>query len=174
MIRLKNKKWLQVIILCVILVIGGATIISGFKGKKDGIPKVGDVAPNFALTNLEGQVEHLSDYAGKAIMLNFWGTFCEPCITEMPLFQQYYERYGEELVVLGVNLHEPPVTVRKFVRDYELTFPILLDKTVVSKQYGVRRYPTTFFINKDGKIEQKVDMLIDEARLKPLVTQLLK
>lgn len=170
-----RKKWLQVVILLGIVIVGGYVIIGGIVNKDSGVLKVGDQAPDFTLTNLDGQVVQLSDYRGQPIMLNFWGTFCEPCVTEMPLFQEYYERYYDEgLVVLGVNLDEPPVTVRRFVNKLELSFPILLDKTVVSRQYGVRQYPTTFFINRDNVIERKVDILIDEQRLKPLVAQILK
>lgn len=171
---MNRRKWMQVIILSFIFIIGGYTIISGLFGDKEKPLDVGDMALDFTLTDLDGQVVSLSDYKGKAIMLNFWGTFCPPCVTEMPLFQDYYEDYEEEgLVVLGVNLNEPPVTVRRFVKEYGLTFPILLDKDVVRKQYGVRQYPTTFFIDRDGVIQRKVDMLIIERTLKPLVDQIL-
>lgn len=172
MVICMRKKWLQVTILMGIVVIGGFVVISGLLNGEKALAE-GDVAPDFSLTNLEGQVVSLSDYSGQPIMLNFWGTFCEPCVIEMPLFEEYYKQY-EDLVVLGVNLDEPPLTVRRFVNDLKLTFPILLDKTIVSKQYDVRRYPTTFFINRDGVIEHKVVMLLDEQRLAPLVAQLLQ
>jgi peroxiredoxin len=172
---MRNKKWVQVVILSVLFVIGGYTIATGLFEEKDKIPKVGDQAPNFTLTDLEGDVIRLSDYKGKAIMLNFWGTFCPPCVYEMPLFQEYYEQYkDQDFVVLGVNLDEATVTVKRFVKEYGLTFPIPLDKNVVRKQYGVTQYPTTFFINKDGVIIQKIDTLIEERHLKPIIDNLLK
>jgi len=90
------------------------------------------------------------------------------------LFQEYYEKYKDQgFVVLGVNLDEPTVTVRRFVRDYGLTFPIPLDKNVVRRQYGVIRYPTTFFINREGVIEQRMEVLIEERHLKPIVDRML-
>lgn len=173
--KMRNKKWVQIIILSLLFIVGGFTITNGLFGEKDEIPKVGDSAPDFTLTDLEGDVIRLSDYKGKAVMLNFWGTFCPPCVYEMPLFQKYYEQYKDQgFVVLGVNLDEATVTVKRFVKEYGLTFPIPMDKNVVRKQYGVTQYPTTFFINQEGVIIERLDTLIEERHLKPIVDDLLQ
>lgn len=172
---MKRKKWLQVVILFFILVIGGYAIVTGLIDSQEKAIDAGDELLDFTLTDLDGNIVSLADYKGKAIMLNFWGTFCPPCVYEMPLFQEYYERHKDDgLVILAVNLNEPPVTVRRFVKEHGLTFPILLDKEVVRKQYGVKQYPTTFFVNRQGIVVSKIDRIIDERILQPLVEQILK
>lgn len=172
---MKRKKWLQVVILFFILVIGGYAIVTGLIDSQEKAIDAGDELLDFTLTDLDGNIVSLADYKGKAIMLNFWGTFCPPCVYEMPLFQKYYERHKDDgLVILAVNLNEPPVTVRRFVKEHGLTFPILLDKEVVRKQYGVKQYPTTFFVNRQGIVVSKIDRIIDERILQPLVEQILK
>jgi peroxiredoxin len=174
MILIKNKKWIQVVILSLLFVIGGYTIVGGLFAEKDKTPQEGDQAPDFSLSSLEGGIVSLSDFEGKAVMLNFWGTFCEPCVKEMPLIQQYYEQYQDQnLVVLGVNLDEPEVTVRGFVDELDLTFPIVLDKNIVRKQYGVSHYPTTIFINGQGEIIKKFVGEMKEKDLKPIISNLL-
>ncbi len=172
---IKNKKWIQVIILCLLFAIGGYTIGMGLFAEKDPIPRIGDKAPDFTLTDLNGDLIKLSDFKGQAVMMNFWGTFCPPCVYEMPLIQQYYEEYkDQEFVVLGVNLDEPTVTVRRFVNEYGLTFPIPLDKNVVRRQFGVTSYPTTIFINHEGIIVRIVEGAMEEEDLQPIIYSLLE
>jgi peroxiredoxin len=169
---MRKYKWLQISILLAIVIVGGYTIADSLFADNDPVPAVGDRAPGFSLKGLDGEVYRLSDFAGKPVVLNFWGTFCEPCVREMPLIQQHYEKYQDRgLVVLGVNLDEPEVTVRGFVKDYGLTFPILLDKNVVRKQYGVYYYPTTFFIDAEGRI---VDKFVGEMKRQDLETRILQ
>ena len=156
----KNRRTIQVLILSLVVVIGAITIAGNVFTEKDEIPREGMKAPNFALRGLDGKEHQLKDYAGRPVIINFWGTFCEPCVDEMPLIQSYYERYKDEnVVVLGINLNEAEATVRAFVREHELTFPILLDKDRIRRNYGVMSYPTTFFVRADGVIE---DIFIGE------------
>lgn len=148
-----NRRWVQIAILSSVIVIGVLTIASSLLSDTDAPPKAGETAPGFTLRGLDGQAYSLDDFQGKHLILNFWGSFCEPCVDEMPLLQQYHDEYQEQgLIVLGLNLNEPEVTVRGFVKDYGVHFPILLDKDHVRKQYGVFSYPTTFFIDKHGTI----------------------
>jgi peroxiredoxin len=155
----KNKKWIQIVILTAVIMVGGYTIGTGlFSGSK--FPQVGDAAPDFTLYELNGSSYKLSDYKGKAaVVINFWGTFCPPCIEEMPLIQSQYDKWKDsgELEVLGVNVGEPVVTVGSFVKKNKITFPILLDEGAVRKRYGANSYPTTFFVNKEGIIEHKFE-----------------
>lgn len=140
-------------ILLVILVVGALTIGSSLM---DGgkVPRAGDRAPNFVLEGLDGTKHQLSDYKGKVILINFWGSFCPPCVREMPAIQRQYEKYKDRnFVVLAVNLDESLITVRGFVKQNQLQFPILLDHSTVRKQYGVSLYPSSFFVNSDGRIE---------------------
>lgn len=127
---------------------------NGLLSGADDKPAPGSDAPPFSLQGLDGEKHQLADYIGQPVVINFWGSFCDPCVEEMPMIEQFYKQYKDQgLVVLGLNLNEPRVTVRSFVRETGVTFPVLLDHDIVRKQYGVRSYPTTFFINSEGVIE---------------------
>ncbi len=106
---------------------------------------------DFKLPNLAGQIVAVSDFRGKAVLVNFWATWCAPCRDEMPLIQQYADRHSDELVVLAVNVGEDEATVQQFVDEFGLDFEILLDPpTLVANLYRVYAYPTTMFIDRDG------------------------
>lgn len=151
----KHRRLVQLIILAAIIGVGIYTIGASFFDDSAAPPKVGEKAPSFTLKGLDGNMHQLSDYRGKTIILNFWGSFCEPCVDEMPIFQEVYEEQAENVVVLGVNLSEPEATVRGFVNRLGIDFPILLDRSQVQKQYGVAYYPTTFIIDEKGVIAHK-------------------
>jgi len=125
----------------------------------------GDKAPDFSLIGLDGKEHRLSDYKGKAVLVNFWGTFCPPCKEEMPAMQRQYEKTNRDSIeFLAVNLAESPITVQNFISQNKITFPVLLDdKEEIRKKYGVINYPTTFFVGPDGKIASiKVGMMSEE------------
>lgn len=148
---MKNKKWLQTAILAAILIIGAITL-AGNLITAEAPPGIGDEAPDFTLPELYGGTGTLADYRDQLIVLNFWGTYCPPCVSEMPLLQKYHEQLESEgVAVIGVNENDPIVAAKGFVRQYGITFPIWMDKDTVRKKYGVTDYPTTFFI-KDGII----------------------
>lgn len=169
---MRNKKGLQLLILAAILVVGVVTLAGNlFNTEKP--PTIGDQAPDFALPTLEGGTGQLSDYRDRLIVLNFWGTYCPPCVSEMPLLQDYYEQYKDRgVTVIGVNENDPLVTAKGFVRQYGITFPIWMDKDTVRKQYGVTDYPTTFFI-KDGVIRHIAYGEMNEPYLANVLTSLL-
>jgi len=118
--------------------------------------KPGETAQDFELQNLEGQTVSLSDYRGSPVMLNFWASWCGPCRSEMPFFQQVYEDTEWEaagLVILGVNIGESPSVAGGFMEDNGFTFPVLLDMTgEVAEMYNTRSIPATFFIDERGII----------------------
>ena len=114
----------------------------------------GSLAPDFTLTALGGEKQSLSQYRGKAVLINFWASWCEPCKAEMPLIEQYAQKYPSQLVVLGLNSEETPLVVRSFADSFKITFTILLDTNgVVSDLYRVDGFPTTFFIDATGRIQ---------------------
>ena len=118
-------------------------------------PEIGKLAPDFELSNLDGQVVSLSDFRGKPIFLNFWATWCGPCRFEMPFIQKMYEELSSEgLVILAVNLQENPARVKKFVENLGFTFPVLLaTNSEVPLAYNIRAIPATFFVDKNGIIQ---------------------
>ncbi|MFQ5443413.1 MAG: TlpA disulfide reductase family protein [Nitrospinales bacterium] len=121
---------------------------------------VGYKAPGFSLKNLNGQWEMLEDYNGQVVILNFWATWCAPCRVEMPSFETLYRRYRSEgLTVLAVSFDKAGEgKVRKFVENYKLSFPILMDtEGEVEKLYPSFSIPSTYVIDKSGWVVAKVD-----------------
>ena len=120
--------------------------------------RLGESAPDFRLKNLDGQSISLSDLRGKPVLLNFWATRCPPCRAEMPYIQEIYEEWSDKrLVVLAVNIDESPSLIKKFLQNYNLSLPVLLDtKGNIARKYSIQYIPTTFFIDKDGIIQQKI------------------
>lgn len=117
----------------------------------------GNIAPDFEIETLNGERVKLSDYRGKRIMLNFWASWCGPCRAEIPDMQKFYEQKEEDIEILAVNLvdsrSDEAENVGPFVKDYELTFPVLLDwGNIVAGIYQIQPIPTTFLIHSDGRI----------------------
>jgi peroxiredoxin len=110
------------------------------------------MAPDFGLEDLAGQTVRLSDLLGKPVLLNFWATWCPPCRAELPALQAAHERYGDAVVILGVDVSETAAQVLQFAPQYGLTYPILLDQdgAVSGSLYGVRGVPTSLVIGADG------------------------
>ena len=117
-------------------------------------PAVGHPAPDFTLTRFgTGEKVNLSDLRGKPLILNFWATWCGPCRAEMPALQAAYERYGDDLLVVGVDQGEEGAVVGPFLDEFGITFPILLDGDMaVGREYRIMGLPTTFFIDSQGII----------------------
>lgn len=113
------------------------------------------LAPDFALTTVEGQRIKLSDFRGRPVLLNFWATWCPPCLEEMPIMQAVYEelaKYG--LVILAVDVAEEARVVKTFIENEKLSFVFAMDYDgSVSQTYGVRPLPTTFLIDKNGYVK---------------------
>ncbi|NLP52023.1 TlpA disulfide reductase family protein [Bacillus sp. RO1] len=115
----------------------------------------GDSATDFELQALDSTQTSLSSYKGKPIILNFWASWCEPCENEMPELEKFHTEYSEEVVVMGVNITSQEISeqsVRNFVNDLDISFPILLDTEGVFRHYQVLNLPTTYFIDSNGKI----------------------
>ena len=119
-------------------------------------------APKIITKTLDGNTINLADYKGKRVVLNFWATYCPPCKEEMPQLQHYFEESAEaqNAVILGVNLTDQDIgmkAIKKFVNEYEVTFPILLDeKGEISSNYGVITIPSTIIVNGEGYIETQI------------------
>ncbi|KWU59986.1 thiol-disulfide oxidoreductase ResA [Priestia megaterium] len=116
--------------------------------------QAGDKAPDFVLQDLKGNNVHLSDLKGKGVFLNFWGTWCKPCEKEMPYMERQYSHFKDPNVeILAVNIEESDIAIKSFVNRHGLTFPILKDRDgTVTEAYGITPIPTTFLIDKNGKI----------------------
>ena len=115
---------------------------------------IGQSAPDFALTTVDGQTMSLSDHTGQIVLINFWATWCPSCVTEMPDYEQVYQQYQPEFVVLGVNLQESSSQVQQYADGLGLTFPVLLDGdgSVTTHQYQITGMPGSILIDRQGRI----------------------
>jgi len=117
-----------------------------------------NIAENFSLDSLsENKKVSLEDFKGKAVVLNFWATWCGPCREEMPLLEEYWNKYKKkDVVFLGIDVMDDKNNAAEFIKKMGVTYPNLYDPTgKASSKYGVIALPATFFINKDGTIAFK-------------------
>lgn len=163
----ERRFWLRTVILAIMFAAIGYTIYSNVFVDKEAI-QVGDSAPDFVLTDLNGNKIQLSDYRGKGVFLNFWGTWCKPCEKEMPYINNQYDVYKNEGVeVIAVNVGEAEVAVQTFVDRFHLTFPVAIDQQdQVMNAYHIGPLPTTFLIDKDGKIVDIITGTMTEEDVK--------
>jgi cytochrome c biogenesis protein CcmG/thiol:disulfide interchange protein DsbE len=117
------------------------------------------IAPDFSLDTLDGKTMRLSDLRGKAVLLNFWATWCGPCKIEMPWFVDLQNQYGSQgLQIVGVAMDDgSKQDIAKFAQDMGVNYPILIGKESVGDEYGgVPALPESFLIARDGKIVDKI------------------
>jgi cytochrome c biogenesis protein CcmG/thiol:disulfide interchange protein DsbE len=111
-------------------------------------------APNFVLSRLdkEGRLE-LASLRGKAVVLNFWASWCYPCNKEAPALEKAWQRHDGKVVVLGIDVNDFAGDARKFMRQHKLTYPVVHDnKNVTEPSYGVALLPETFFLDPRGRV----------------------
>ncbi len=116
---------------------------------------MGNLAPDFELQTLDGKNLRLSDLRGKAVLLNFWATYCGPCKIEMPWFVELQKEYGPQgFQIVGVAMDDASTEeIAKFAKEMGVNYPILIGKESVGQSYGgVSVLPTTFFLDRDGKL----------------------
>ena len=166
---------LAVGLLVAIAILIGAWVVTGRSGLEEvgrgGInrsllPKVGEVAPNFATEDVFGNPVELSMFRGKPVWLMFWGSWCPPCRSEFPDIQRAYgqlERDGVQL--LGVAIDESPIAAGRYAAQNGATFLVLSDpdRNDTEQSYPLFNVPTHIFIDADGVIRSIVLSDMDEA-----------
>lgn len=125
------------------------------EGNSEEAPPEPVAAPDFTVYDRAGEEVHLSDYLGKPVVLNFWASWCGPCQSEMPDFDEVHGQLGEEIQFLMVNVTDGDrETVEKaaaFVEEQGYTFPVFFDSELSATQaYGAYSLPTTYFIDAEG------------------------
>lgn len=135
------------------------------------------IAPDFELADLNGNSVKLSDFRGKVVMVNIWATWCPPCVRETPRLVRVYEQYRDQgFVLLGVNTtyQDQAEKVMEFARSQQISYAILLDtEGKASEVYASRLMPTSYLIDRDGKIVSIQVGEVDEAQLEEQIKALL-
>jgi peroxiredoxin len=120
---------------------------------------VGHAAPDFSRPGLDHRKIILSSYRGKVVLLNFWATWCAPCLTEMPTFVEWQKQYGSgNFQVIGISMDDAAPEVMATVSKLKLNYPVLMGDEYLGEAYGgVLGLPVTFLIDRDGKIEARYE-----------------
>src|SRR5712672_1862735 len=165
-------------VLVVVALVVALMLYVGFHMARRSAPRIAKstVAPDFSLESLDGKTTRLSDFRGKAVLLNFWATWCGPCKIEMPWFVDFQKQYGSQgLQIVGVAMDDASKEdIGKFARDMGVNYPILIGKEAVGDQYGgIPGLPETFLIARDGKIVDKIIGLRGKAEIEDAIKEAL-
>ena len=176
-----KKKNILIIVLVIVLLIGGAAFLyQRLSGGKNHISadqngeQAPAAAPEFTVTDTDGNPVSLQDLRGKPVILNFWASWCGYCVKEMPHFEDVYRQYGDRIHILMVNVQESSETANAFIEKAAYTFPVYLDSSgSAAAAYGATGLPATFFIDAEGNavaqargaltretLQQGVDLLV--------------
>lgn len=158
----RNRLIFRTLVLAVMLIAVVYALVTNLQ-EETSVYEIGDKAPDFQLEqinpNNDRETIRLNDMQGKGVMLNFWGTWCEPCKDEMPYMQKLYPKYKDQgIEIVAVSLDGTELVVHNFINEYDLTFPVPHDKKdQVRELYSIGPMPTTYFIDPEGTIVEKVE-----------------
>lgn len=152
----KKRSVTRAIILAILALAIGYTVYAAVTKDKIEIVRVGAQAPDFEVVDLNGERHRLADYEGQGVLLNFWGTWCEPCEREFPAMTRQYEQFKEQGVqIIAVNFAQSDFEVKRYVENMGMNFPVAIDKTKsVFTAYSIGPLPTSIFIDPNGKVKR--------------------
>lgn len=142
------------------LVVVGLLVVLALAVRMRGAPPLASgTAPDFVLKTFDGQTYKLSDLKGKAVVINFWASWCIPCRDEAPALQRAWEKYRDRgLIVLGVDYVDTETDAKKFIGEFQQTYPNGADLgTQISQGYHITGVPETYFVARDGRLLQGID-----------------
>lgn len=124
---------------------------------RERVVSVGDRAPSFEVTTDSGKRLSTADFGGKVLVLNFWATWCPPCVDEMPSLQAMAQQLAPRgVVVLGVSVDKNQAAYQRFLQQAKISFPTARDpQSDISAEYGTFKYPETYVIDSSGRVRQK-------------------
>jgi len=117
-------------------------------------PRIGNPAPDFTVADGQKTIS-LAQFRGKPVLLNFWATWCPPCIQEMPSLVALQKQLGDKVIILAVSEDDDANAYQQFIRDHNITLLTVRDTRHSNELYGTFKFPETFVIDKDGKIVRK-------------------
>jgi cytochrome c biogenesis protein CcmG/thiol:disulfide interchange protein DsbE len=141
-----------------ILVLGGLLIYIVAGTLEPRVINAGDTAPNFKITAEDGKTISRDNFGGKLLVLNFWASWCPPCVTETPSLEQFARTLGPQgVVVVGISQDRKEDRYKKFIERYNVTFETARDPSAdIAASYGTFQIPETYLIDRNGKVVEKV------------------
>ena len=175
--RFKSK-----LVLVLVFIIMSFSAFAAKSNKKEDVKM-----PNIVLYDQYGKKHNIEEYKGKVVVINFWATWCGYCVQEMPEFEKVYKEFGsnkKDVIILGVagpkskenqnNVDVEKEEVIKFLNEHKITYPNLMDEAGKSfSEYGIRAFPTTYVIDKNGNLEGFVSGAISEEQLRKAINETL-
>jgi peroxiredoxin len=154
----RNMSKTNVLKLLILASIVGGTVFLALQSRQPHALEVGESAPVFTLPGLTGQSISLDDFRQGVVVVNFWATWCPPCIEETPSLKKFADQMrGLGVTVIGVSVDGDPQALAKFVANAQLTFPIARDPgQTVSSRYGTFKFPESYVIDSEGRITRKI------------------
>lgn len=149
------RKLLAIVMtVCVVVSIFGCEAIEVKKKSQPATSLVvGDTPPDFTANLTKGYSITLSEEKGKVVILNFWATWCGPCVGEMPAFQRLYGNYGDTISIITINMGESQETVEQFVEDNRYYFPVAYDPDrEICDLYPIQGIPYTLILDSEGVV----------------------
>lgn len=180
--QVQSKRWFYINFLLAGVLIIGAGVAFIWLNQPVSTATASDAAaatvrpaPNFTLKTLSGETTSLADYRGQVVLVNFWASWCPPCVAELPTLHQFYLSHKSDgFVVLAVNAEENESTIRNYIEQKGYTFPVLVDDAAIAADaYDIRAIPASFIVDKDGNIQYIHRGEIDSQTLKDVVEPLL-
>lgn len=145
----RRNRWLLLGLGAVVVAVVGVMAASGSEARER--------APEIVLPNFEGETVRLTDFHGQPLVVNYWASWCLPCLAEMPGFEAVYQKHKGEVAFLGINLADDPVGAEYVLNDTGITYPVAVDAYGSSfEAFGAFGMPTTVFIDPDGYVVEMV------------------
>lgn len=164
------KKGIQIGIMFFVIVVFFSLALGLRGGWK--VVDVGDQAVEFQLEDVNGNIHKLSDYQGRVVVLNFFTSWCQPCLNEAPELEAFHQHYQDQAAILIIDRGESKAQVAKYLQNHNSTLTYLLDfKNDVSDTYKVKGQPETIILDKNGIVREKI---IGEVTMETLVEKVKK
>ena len=141
----------------------GVVFFFSIRQRSPNVAEIGGYSPDFTLPAVDTGSStpspiHLRELRGHVVLVNFWATWCPPCVEETPSLEAFSNKMRQLGVeVIGVSVDQDPETLKKFISDHRLTFPIARDPDqIVSSKFGTRMFPETYILDRDGRVAEKI------------------
>jgi peroxiredoxin len=172
----RRYRWILSWFVLLIVLVGCQATASSTTPPDEPTVKPRPPAPDFALENLSGETLRLSDDRGQMVLVNFWASWCPPCQDEIPALEAYYQAHqDEDVVILGVTVKDSERSLTEFLEEYEVSFPVLLDRDAkVAGTYNVTGLPTSVLVDREGRIAWTWPGMVTKTFLEKNVTPLLE